>query len=686
MSKYLPIPALFALTIVVIVYFMPRESKDEYSYTENTPWMYGLLTAPFNFHIQKSDTQIQAEKDSILQRSNLYYTLNKNVDKFISKQITDDLKGKEIPKSYLTYLDKQLETIYSTGVIGIDDLEQINSKGKKQIMLKEKTNTVAPRSISSFYTPKQAYELILNNAPLWVNISVLKDLNLNSYLVENVEYDENTTNKDRESAISNISLIEGKVLSGQKIIDRGDIVDTKTKNILDSYTREMQEKVDVNMKTGWLLIGQIILVSLLFIGLMFYLKFYRPDIYTNRKNVIFILIMAGIMPVIAGLMGEVKMYNQLYVLPLAIPTILLRTFLDSRTAFTAHIVVVLTCTLVMPIESMAQFIFIEIFAGYMCILSLRRLSERSQLVYCSILIFANYVVSYTGWLLFTDGYLNFDLLAKHREIYFLFCLNFVFISFAYILIYFFERIFGFISEISMVELSNTNKPLLQELSEIAPGTFQHSMQVSNLVVSAANKIGANATLVRTGALYHDIGKMVNPIYFTENQPSDFNPHKYMTCQDSARMIISHVEEGVKLAKKHNLPQQIIDFIQTHHGKGRTGYFYNQYKNEHPDEDVDPKPFEYPGPNPFSKETAILMMADTVEAASRSLKENTKESITALVNKLIDQQVADGLLKNAPLTFKDIEDVKEVFCEKLVSMRHVRVAYPELKEKTKTDKV
>lgn len=678
--KYLPTPIFFVLAIIVVMYFLPRESKYEYSYTENTPWLYGLLTAPFNFHIQKSDNQINAERDSVLKTSQVYYSFLENTNKDVSSSIVKDVQNKSVPKSYFAYLNTKLDRIYSVGIMGIDDMERLNKLGKRQVMLRQSNNVAVARNITTFYTPKQAYEEIIKDTPNWIEVATLKAMNLNNYLKENVEYDERTTTNVQNAELGKISLFEGEVLSGQRIIDRGEIVDAHTKNILDSYTKIMQEKVGTKAKPGWLIVGQLILISLFFLSLMFYLKFYRPDVYPDTKSVTFILLMITALPIFAGFMADLKMYNQFYVLPFAIPTILIRTFIDSRTAFTVHLIMVLTCALMIPVESMAQFIFIQILAGYMCILSLRKLSERSQLVYCSILIFLTYVLSYTGWLLSVEGDINYIIAVENKDIYIYFCLNFVLVSFAYILIYVFERTFGFISDVSMIELANTNKPLLQELSEVAPGTFQHSMQVSNLVVSAANKIGANAMLVRTGALYHDIGKMTNPIFFTENQPDGINPHKGLNYMDSVKIIINHVEEGVKIAKKHNLPEPIIDFIRTHHGTGKATYFYNQYKNEHPDEDVDIKLFMYPGPNPYSKETAILMMADTVEAASRSLSENTKEAITELVNRLIDKQVADGLFRNAPITFKDIEEVKEVFCEKLISMKHARIAYPELVEK------
>lgn len=389
------------------------------------------------------------------------------------------------------------------------------------------------------------------------------------------------------------------------------------------------------------------------------------------------LLSVTVMVIMTCFVVEYKIESLLYVIPFALPTILIRTFIDSRTAMTTHMITVLLAALMVSLP--ADFIVIQVMVGFMCIFSLRKLAERSQLIYAGIFILLTYMVTYTGWTLCSEG----EISEINLRMYLYFCINFVFVSFAYLLVYVCEKVFGFISEVSMIELSNTNRPLLQQLSEIAPGTFQHSMQVSNLVVSAANRIGANAPLVRTGALYHDIGKMINPAFFTENQSEGMNPHAGLSEKESARIIIGHVAEGVKLAKKFRLPQQIVDFIETHHGRGKVKYFYNTYVNNHPDEVVDEADFMYPGPNPFSRETALLMMADTVEAASRSLKEYTKESITDLVNRLIDDQVNDGLFKNAPITFKDIELAKEVFCDKLIIMNHTRISYPVLNKEEET---
>lgn len=674
----IPTSVLFIAAIIIIVYFLPREGKYKYSYEDDRPWQYGLLTAPFKFHIHKSDAQIQEEKDSIMQTYQPYYLADATIEKKAISQVVQDARARSIPEDYITYINRKFTEIYKAGVISAEDYERIQQLNKKQLILRSETanKIAATRHIASFYTPRQAYEKIIDDAPAHIDIGRLKTFNLNNYLIANIIYDERMSLGIKNDMLQQVSLYDGEVQYGEKIIDRGEIVDARLKNILDSYIKEAEGKVGTKSKPGWLIMGELVMITLFVMALMIYLRFYRIEEYRNKKNVIFMLLMVVIFPVITGIMGDSKMFTLMYVIPFAIPTILIRTFIDSRTAITTHTITILICAIMFPLAQMAQFITVQMLVGYMCIFSLRNLSERSQLVVCALLILVTYIVSFTGWILCTEG--DIALIKENSRVYIYFCINFVFVTFAYLLVYVCERVFGFMSEVSMIELSNTNRPLLQQLSEVAPGTFQHSMQVSTLVVAAAHRIGANATLVRTGALYHDIGKMVNPIFFTENQVEGIDPHAGLTEKESARIIIDHVAEGVRIAKKNNLPQQIIDFIETHHGKGKAKYFYNSYVNNHPDEIVDEEDFTYPGPNPFTRETAILMMADTVEAASRSLKENTKEAITELVNRLIDSQLSDGLFKNAPITFKDIEQVKEVFCDKLVSMRHLRVAYPELK--------
>lgn len=669
-----PVAAYFIIAVFVIMYFFPRENKYTYSYSESKPWHYGLLTAPFSFHIQKDQNEIDSERDSILNTFQPYFESNDTDAKKGLVQFQNDAKANSVSSQCINYITRKLEEVYKAGVITGEDYEKILSTGTKQIKLKNDKNVYANRHINSFYSPKQVYSKLIEDKPSSIPIAQLQALNINNYLYPNVIFDDKTAKNVTNELLSEIDFYQGMIQSGEKIIDRGEIVDVRTKTILDSYTKEMEKRMGSKDTPGWLFVGQFLMISLLITSLLIYLYFYRIKEYRNSRSVLFILLLITVFAMITGLAVSYKYYNFIYIIPFTLPTILIRTFIDSRTAMTTHTLLILLCSLMVP--QPAEFIIIQILAGFVCVFSLRKLSERSQLVFSAILILATYIVAYVSFVLCTEGEID---QVNWRNCFF-FCINFVFITFAYLLVYIFEKIFGFISEVSMIELSNVNKPLLQQLSEVAPGTFQHSMQVSNLVVSAANRIGANAPLVRTGALYHDIGKMINPAFFTENQSSGMNPHLGLSEKESAKIIIDHVIEGVRIAKKAKLPQQIIDFIETHHGQGKVKYFYNTYVNNHPDEEVDIADFMYPGPNPFSKEMALLMMADTVEAASRSLKEYTKESISGLVNKLIDSQVEDGLLRNAPITFRDIEQTKEVFCEKLMMIYHTRISYPELNKK------
>lgn len=676
LKSRLTIPSFFVIAIIIIVYFIPRESKFKYIYFEDRPWQYGLLTAPFDFHIQKSDKVIQAEKDSIIKVFHPYYMEKEGVEKGAISQFTNDSKAKDTNGQYVTYISNKLAALYKAGIVSGENYEQIEKSGKKQFKLStlDNRNRVVNRSLSSLYTPRTAYEKIVKDRPDYIDLAILQSLNINNYIEPNIVYDEERSSNLREEMLNQIILYEGMVQSGEKIIDRGEIIDSRTFDILNSYTKELESKGGTKTNPVWLIAGQAMMVSALIFALLLYLLYFRTREYKNRKSVIFILLLVTFFSVFTGILANIKEYNMIYMLPFAISTILVRTFIDSRTAMMTHMITVLICSLMVP--QPAEFIVIQLMIGIVCILSLRNFSERSQLLFSALLILFTYMLAYTGWVLSTEG----DIVSINWRMYVYFCINFIFVTFAYILVYVCEKVFGFISEVSMIELSNINKPLLQKLSEIAPGTFQHSMQVSNLVSAAAVRIGANAPLVRTGALYHDIGKMENPAFFTENQSPGMNPHAGLSYKESARIIINHVTAGVNIAKKYNLPQQIIDFIETHHGRGKAKYFYNSYKNEHPDEVVDEADFTYPGPNPFSKETALLMMADTVEAASRSLPEYTEETISLLVNRLIDDQVKDGLLNNAPITFQEIEIAKKVYIDKLVRIYHSRIAYPELKKK------
>lgn len=665
----IPTPTFFIFAIMLIAYFAPRESKVSYNESEGKPWRYGLVTAPFDFPIYKDEAQLEQERDSVLKEYIPYYS----VDKFRSERaitlFTNDAQAAETPAAYVQYIQRKMKEIYQAGLISATDYDKLEDSNLQQLYLINEDNVATIRNINSFYTSKLAYEKLINDLPENLQLYVVQSLNLNNYLYDNIILDSELSKKAKDELLLRVPFAEGNVLSGQKIIDRGEIVTAKTVHILNSLQKITEQKEGSGTRKNWMIVGDIILIAALIMAFMTYLIFFRPREYYDRRNVLFMLMMIVALCVLTGVF--VKLGFNVYIIPYAMATIMVRTFIDSRTAMLTHLLTALICSLMVPFPQ--EFLLLQIPVGFMCIFSLKDLSERSQLIKSSFFILLTYAFLYIGVTLALKG----DLRQIDPLMFLYFAINFMFVMFAYLLVYICEKVFGFISGVSMIELSNINKPLLQQLSEVAPGTFQHSMQVSNLAAAVANRIGANAPLVRTGALYHDIGKMTNPAYFTENQIPGMNPHVGLPYKESARIIISHVSEGIKIARKYNLPQQIIDFIATHHGTGKVKYFYNSYKNEHPDEDVNEADFSYPGPNPFTKETAILMMADTVEAASRSLKEYTEESISHLVDKLIDSQMHDGLLKNAPITFRDIEIAKNIFKEKLMTIYHSRIAYPEL---------
>ena len=654
------------------MYFLPKEGKFNYQFDINTPWKYGLLQASFDIPIYKNEKQVQAEQDSIMASYQPYYDLDKQVVNNALSKLREDY-GKtlkqQIGSAYLRYIERALTEIYTKGVMSGNDLKQLNEDSTKHILLVEQ-NIATSHPVSQFYSTKEAYEYLLN-ADTAYNKQVLQQCNLNNYILPNVVYDEEKSESALRDLLSNISWASGEVLNGQKIIDRGEIIDEHTYNILNSLKKEWEKRSDTIEEKRLTIIGQILFVSLFIICFMVYLESFRKDFYERKGNLLLLFILIIFFPVLSSIIVEQNL-TSIYIIPYAMIPIIIRIFLDSRTAFMAHTIIILLCSITLRYPH--EFVLLQILTGMVAIFSLRELSQRSQLFRTAFIIFVCYSLLYFAFELIHDD----DLTKLNTRMYIYFAINGVLMLFAYPLLFALEKTFGFTSNVTLVELSNINHPLLREMSEIAPGTFQHSLQMSNLAAEAANRIGAKSQLVRTGALYHDIGKLLNPAFFTENQ-SGINPHKNLSYEQSAQVIISHVADGLKLADKHNLPKIIKDFINTHHGHGLTKYFYISYQNEHPNEEVDAEKFRYPGVNPFTKEQAILMMADSVEAASRSLAEYTEESIGGLVDKIIDSQVADGFFKECPITFKDIAQVKALFKEKLKTIYHTRITYPELKK-------
>ena len=665
---------IFIATVSVIVYFLPNEGKFNYQFDINKPWKYGLLQASFDFPIYKNDMQVQKEQDSILATYQPYFHIEKNVEKNMIEKLREDynktLRHSLPSTDYVRYIERMLKELYRNGIIAGNDLTRMEEDSITAIRTVEQ-NTATSRLVEQLYTVKDAYEYLLNADTTHYKKKVLQQCNLNNYITPNLIYDEPKSEAAQKDLLSNISYANGFVLNGQKIIDRGEIVDEQTYNILESLRKEWEKRSESLQEKRLTLAGQILYVGIFLFCFMVYLDLFRADYYDRKGSLTLLFALIVLFPVVASVMVSQSL-SSIYIVPFAMIPIIVRIFLDSRTAFMANVTIILLCSITLRFPH--EFILLQVVAGMVSIYSLRELSQRSQLLRTALVVFASYALLYFAFELIHED----DLTKLNTRMYIYFMINGILLLFAYPLLFILEKTFGFTSNVTLVELSNINNSLLREMSEIAPGTFQHSLQMANLAAEAANKIGAKSQLVRTGALYHDIGKMVNPAFFTENQ-SGVNPHKSLNYEQSAQVIISHITDGLKLAEKHNLPKVIKDFISTHHGRGLTKYFYISYKNEHPDEEVDTEKFRYPGPNPFTKEQAILMMADSVEAASRSLPEYTEESIGTLVDKIIDAQVTEGFFKECPITFKDIALVKALFKEKLKTMYHTRISYPELKK-------
>lgn len=664
---------IFIATVSVIVYFLPNEGKFNYQFDINKPWKYGLLQASFDFPIYKNDIQVQKEQDSILADYQPYFQIDKEAEKNVLSKLREDynktLRHSLPGTDYVRYIERTLKALYEDGIIAGNDLKRMEEDSIIAIRLVDK-NVATSRFIDQLYTVKEAYEYLLNADTTHYKKKILQQCNLNDYITPNLVYDEEKSEAAQKDLLSNISWANGFVLNGQKIIDRGEIVDEQTYNILESLRKEWEKRSDSVQEKRLTLAGQILYVGIFLFCFMAYLELFRADYYERKGTLTLLFALIVFFPVLSSIMVEQNL-SSIYVVPFAMIPIIVRVFLDSRTAFMAHVTIILLCSITLRFPH--EFILLQVVAGMVAIYSLRELSQRSQLLRTALVVFISYALLYFAFELIHED----DLTKLNTRMYIYFMINGILLLFAYPLLFLLEKIFGFTSDVTLVELSNINNSLLREMSEVAPGTFQHSLQMANLAAAAANKIGGKSQLVRTGALYHDIGKMVNPAFFTENQ-SGVNPHKSLSYEQSAQVIISHITDGLKLAEKHNLPKVIKDFISTHHGRGLTKYFYISYKNEHPDEEVDQEKFRYPGPNPFTKEQAVLMMADSVEAASRSLPEYTEESISTLVDKIIDTQVSEGYFKECPITFKDIATVKALFKEKLKTMYHTRISYPELR--------
>lgn len=662
------------VVVLLLVYFLPRETKFGYEYEQGRPWRYNSLIATFDFPVYKTPDEVKAERDSALSQFQPFYTEDVQIaQRQITAFETAWRAGRfgDVPARCLNHVDKMLRGVYEAGIVPSADLSQMAKERTPGVRVVEGTEAVT-RSITELYSTRSAYEYIVYADTINFPRELLARCNINEYLSPNLSIDSAKTSAVREDLLAAVSPASGMVQSGQRIIDRGEIISAEQYKILQSFERETVRRNDPSKGMWQVVTGQVIFVLCVIVAFVFYLRLFRREYLRSPHSILLLSSLIAIFPLITYAMVDQKFLN-VYMVPYAMVPIFVRIFMDSRTAYMTMVCSVILSSL--ALHSNYEFVIVQFMSGMTAIYALRDLTERSQLLRVALAVFVTSSAIMLGY----DLSQGIEFSHLDRSMYVYNAVNGVLLLFAYPLLYMIEKLFGFTSSVTLVELSNTNNSVLRRMSKVAQGTFVHSLQVANLAAEVADKIGAKPQLVRTGALYHDIGKMLNPAFFTENQ-TGVNPHDELTEERSAQIIISHVTEGLKLADKYHLPKVIRDFISTHHGRSQVKYFYIQWKNKHQGEEPDAKLFTYPGPNPFTREQAILMMCDAVEASSRSLKEFTEESIKELVNRIIDGQVQAGYFRECPITFRDIADAKRVLAESLKTIYHTRIAYPELNAK------
>lgn len=664
---------IFLVATVLTVYFMPRDNRHKYSYEENRPWSYALLTAPFDITVYRDSATVKAMIDSVDASLVPIYRRDLTAESRATEAIAN---ADSISPFVRERIARAVRDIYSRGVVDQTTASLIE-RGELPEVKFTQNNINVSHSTARYLSQRDAYARIDSLFSDGEAHRAILAIGLSSLLHPNMVEDKEATRLYRETLIQPIVAGIGVIQKGERIIAQGDIVTPQLYQILRTYETTLDRRSNNDRsRLRNTLFGQT-LFTVILLGLFYsFIFFYYPHKFNRPKELMALMALLTIFAILS-LLAARMFASGIYIVPLTIVPIIISVFYDSRTAYFAYVLEVLLCSVAanFPLE----YIFIEIAAGTTVVFSLKELSRRSQLLRSAAVGFVAYVVSYIAVELMTAGSLG----AMSWKLIGFFAVNAVLISFAYILIFLFEKMSGMVSVVTLVELSDINTDTLRELSRECPGTFQHSMAVSNLASEAAHRIGANVQLVRAGALYHDIGKIDNPAFFTENQYG-VNPHDALTPEQSARIIIRHVTDGLRRADKAKLPEVIKDFITQHHGQGKAKYFYAMACRRTPDEDLDPTPFTYPGPNPQTREASLLMMADTVEAAARSLTDHSQEAIRNLVDRLIDTQVADGLHNDSPLSFRDIKEIKECFISRLRSMYHARVQYPAGVDSKKTN--
>lgn len=680
LSKY----SMMVCCVTIITLFLPKQPRFRYEYEKGMVWMHEDLVSPYNFAILKTPAEIDADREQVFKTIYPIYDNHTGIGKQQSDRFENELEAKrdnaqveeEDIKTYLTAGRQILSQIYDRGVISLT--KKFQTSGQHYNFSLSTENLVTRMNTVDVFTTETAHEYIDNEVERR-NIIVQKEwfaALLKDYVQSNYIFNEQLTNKLEADALASISTTRGMVQRGELIITSGSTINNETYQKLESLRKVYEEEARIGGDRNIVVAGQFLLVGLVVSLLMVFLYLFRRDIFENNRQLFLILIVITGMLVVLSWAIKIKLPS-LYFIPYCIVPIIIRILFDTRLALNIHLLMVLVAAFFVP--NSFEFAFLQITAGMVAIYSIKALVKREQFLISAAIILSTYLVSYTGMALIKDG----SVTDINWSNFVPFIISVLLTLLAYPLIYAFEKVFRITSDVTLMELTNTNSKLLRELSFKAPGTFQHSLQVANLAEAAIYKIGGNALLVRAGALYHDIGKMSNPQYFIENQTKGYNPHDGLTFEQSAQIIISHVSKGVELARKHQLPESIIDFIRTHHGNTRVDYFYHSYIKTFPEKFVDEDVFRYPGPVPFSKETAVLMLADSVEAASRSLKEPDVLSIGNLVDKVIDYKVDQNQLGNSSITLRDIETIRGIFKNMLMSIYHVRIDYDQPKGTSRT---
>lgn len=667
---------LVLLSTALVVYFMPKGDEFGYKYELNKPWNYGLLIANSKFPILKNDSLLHKEQLITERNFQPYYYYDMTVKESMQQKLhsteAEAWQG-DNAKEYVKHIASLLDTIYTRGVMSIDDYTQLTEEQHHKRIRIIKDNIASSVSLNNVFTLRTAYRYIMTSDTNRYSRIVLQKFNINELIQQNLRADAMKSKEELSDQLSGISGYSGFVQAGEKIIDRGETVTEDIYDKLRSYEQDFERRNTNDATIPYKAIGQSVFVFVIFVLTTIYLSLYRDDYFDNIRNAALLYTLPVLFCILASFMVSHKFFH-VFMVPFCSVPIVIRVFMDSRTAFMIHCAMIMMVSI--TLSSGYEFVVLQLVVGMAAIHSLRALTERSQIIRTALLLFIVYSIFYTGYSLYHENGIKMD-----YNMYYYFGINSVLTIFTYPLLWMLEKLFGFTSDVTLIELSNVSNPLLQRMTEVAPGTFQHSMQVANLCAEVAKKIGGNAQLVRTGALYHDIGKMERPVFFTENQ-NGISPHKHLTALKSAQVIIAHVSNGISLAEKNHIPEAIKRFILTHHGHSKAKYFYITYRNEHPNEEINESEFTYPGPNPSSKEEAILMMCDAVEAASRSLPEYTEESINTLVDRIIDGQMTDGCYSECSITFKDIATAKAILKEKLKTIYHTRISYPELNEANK----